>query len=309
MTLKHRRLTWLLLTLALLALWTLNASQPGAAVEGCLAGCATAARPDDGSVRIVSLNVLHDFPRFAYLPQRLDLIAAEIRRLDADIVLLQEVPWTWRVRSAAAYLGRATGLNHAFLRANGSRWALLFEEGEAILSRFPLREVKFTELRPAEGPFQHRVALSAQVDTAIGPLRVVSAHLANQNPMVNQEQAASLAQFVAAQPGPPTIIGGDFNAAADSTTIRTLQPAWVDSFAALRPDDPGLTCCVDDLTAAPDEALEERIDYLFLTPGPASAWRVRASQRLFTAPQLTPAGRIWASDHIGLWLVLESLPK
>lgn len=308
MTLKQRRLAWLLMALAALALWMLNASQPGAAVEGCLDGCATAARPDDGSVRIVSLNILHDFPRFAYLPQRLDLIAAEIRRLDADIVLLQEAPWTWRVGSSAAYLGRATGLNYGFLRANGSRWALLFEEGEAILSRFPLRDVRFTELRPAEAPFQHRVALSARVDTAIGRLRVVSAHLANQNPAVNQEQASALARFVAAQPG-PTIIGGDFNAAADSAAIRALQPAWVDSFAAVRPDDPGLTCCVDGLTAPPDEPLEERIDYLFLSPGPASAWRVRASQRLFTAPQLTPAGRIWASDHIGLWLVLGSLPK
>ncbi|WP_423225369.1 endonuclease/exonuclease/phosphatase family protein [Candidatus Amarolinea aalborgensis] len=305
---KRRRLAWLLMALAVLTLWMLNASQPGAAVEGCLAACANAARPDDGSVRIVSLNVLHDFPRFAYLPQRLDLIAAEIRRLDADIVLLQEAPWTWRVGSGAAYLGRATGLNYGFLRANGNRWAILFEEGEAILSRFPLRDVRFTELRPREAPFQHRVAVSAVVDTALGPLRVVSAHLANQNPTVNQAQAASLAQFVAAQPG-PTIISGDFNAAADSAAIRALQPAWVDSFAAVRPDDPGLTCCVDDLTAPPDEPLEERIDYLFLSPGPASAWRVRASQRLFTAPQLTPAGRIWASDHIGLWLVLESLPK
>ena len=301
---KQRRPAWLLMALAVLALWTMNASQPGAAVEGCLAGCATATRLDDGSVRIMSLNVLHDFPRFAFLPQRLDLVATEIRRLDADIVLLQEVPWTWRVGPGAAYLGQASGLNHAYLRANGNRWAMLFEEGEAILSRFPLRDVRFIELRPREAPFQHRVAVSAVVDTALGPLRVVSTHLANQNPTVNQEQASTLAHFVAAQPG-PTLIGGDFNATAGSAAIRALQLAWVDSFAAVWPADPGLTCCVDDLTAPPDEPLEERIDYLFLTPGPASAWRVRASQRLFTAPQFTPAGRIWASDHIGLWLVLE----
>ena len=62
---KPRRVTGLLIALALLALWMLNASQPGVAVEGCLDGCATAARPDDGTLRIVSLNVLHDFPRFA----------------------------------------------------------------------------------------------------------------------------------------------------------------------------------------------------------------------------------------------------
>lgn len=301
---KQDRLVRLLLALALLALWVMNASRPGAAVEGCLTGCARATRPDDGTVRIVSLNVLHDFPHFAYLPQRLDLVATEVRRLDADIVLLQEVPWTWRLGSAAAYLGRASGLNHAYLRANGNRWAILFEEGEAILSRFPLRDVRFTELQPAEGPFRHRVAVSALVDTTLGPLRVVSTHLANQNPAANQGQAASLMQFVAAQPG-PTIIGGDFNATPDSVTIRNLQPAWVDSFTALAPADAGLTCCVDDLTAPPGEPLEKRIDYLFLAPGPANAWRVRSSDRLFTAPQLTPVGRIWASDHVGLWVVLE----
>ncbi len=299
---KGRRLAWLLIAVGALTLWVLNASQPGTAVEGCLEGCAIV-RPDDGALRVMSLNMLHDFPRFAFLPQRLDLIAAEIRRLDADIVLLQEAPWTWRTGSAAAYLGRATGLNDAFLRANGNRWAMLFEEGEAILSRFPLRDVRFTELRPREAPFQHRVAVSAVVDTPIGPLRVVSTHLANQNPGVNQEQAVALAQFVAAQSG-PTVIGGDFNATADSITIRSLPSSWVDSFAATQPHDPGLTCCVDELTAPADEPLEERIDYLFLTPGPASAWPVRASQRLFTTPQPTPAGRIWASDHLGLWLVL-----
>jgi len=76
----------------------------------------------------------------------LDLIAQEIRRQDADIVCLQEVPWAPHIGSAAQYLAARTGLNHVYFRANGNRWTILFEEGEAILSRYPLRDVTFEEL-------------------------------------------------------------------------------------------------------------------------------------------------------------------
>jgi len=74
----------------------------------------------------MSLNVLHGHPRFEHLARRLDLIAAEIRRQDADIVCLQEVPWTRQLGGGAEYLAQRTGLNYLYLRANGNRWAILF---------------------------------------------------------------------------------------------------------------------------------------------------------------------------------------
>ncbi|MBI3162137.1 MAG: hypothetical protein HYZ23_06490, partial [Chloroflexi bacterium] len=139
---KHpRRSGWLILCFVIVGfvLWIPHVSKPGDKVEGCLQGCADAKSEDDGLLRIVSLNVLHDFPRYDSLSQRLDLIAAEILRLDADIVLLQEVPWTDETGYSAKYLAERVGMNYAYLRANGNHNAIRFEEGEAILSSYPLK--------------------------------------------------------------------------------------------------------------------------------------------------------------------------
>ena len=78
---------------AVLVTWVLNASTAGGRATGCPQGCAFRSARSDGSLRVMSMNVLHDFPRFQSLSDRLDLIADEILRQDADLVLLQEVPW------------------------------------------------------------------------------------------------------------------------------------------------------------------------------------------------------------------------
>jgi hypothetical protein len=74
--------------------WLLNVSRSGTRVEGCSTGCAPALSENDETLRVMSLNVLHNFRGFAYLRQRLDLIASEMRHRDVDIACLQEVPWT-----------------------------------------------------------------------------------------------------------------------------------------------------------------------------------------------------------------------
>lgn len=55
-------------------------------------------------LRVMSFNMLHGFPKFASLEERLELTAAEIRRQDADLVLLQAVPWTLQGRDGAIFL-------------------------------------------------------------------------------------------------------------------------------------------------------------------------------------------------------------
>ena len=229
---RGRRYGWLVvLGLVGLVAWVLNVSRPGTRVEGCLAGCAAAGPRRDGPLRVMSLNVLHGFPRFAHLPDRLDLIAAEIRHQDADLVLLQEVPWHWG--SAAHRLAEATGMNYAYVRANGNRWTLLFEEGEAILSRYPLRDAAMVELMPRAGFFEHRRALRATAITPWGAVGVVSTHLTHGEPAANRAQAASLAAFVADGGGGPLLVGGDFNATEDEPQIREL--GWIDAYRAVHP--------------------------------------------------------------------------
>ncbi len=302
---RPRRWLWLILPalLLLIGVWLLNVSRPGARPEGCPEGCAAAPSRQEGPLRILSLNMLHGFPRFQHLDARLDFIAAEIGRLDPDIVCLQEVPWHWG--SAAQELAERAGMNYLYLRANGNRRAILFEEGEAILSRYPLQEAAATELEPAAGIFEHRVALQATAATPWGDLCVVSTHLTHGDPAVNEAQATSLIAFVSGTTsGSPAVVAGDFNAHEDSSQIGALYAAgWVDTFRAAHPGDPGFTCCVDDLTG-PDQALDKRIDYIFLIPGDGS-FSIVDSRVVLDRALPSGDGHLWASDHAGLLTTLS----
>jgi endonuclease/exonuclease/phosphatase family metal-dependent hydrolase len=246
----------------------------------------------------MSLNVLHGFPSFKHLRERLDLVSAEIRNQDADIVLLQEVPWNLGLGSGARYLADSTGLNHLYLRANGNRWAILFEEGEAILSRYPLEDVSFSELEPQAGYYEHRVVLRARAATPWGPLPVYVTHLTHGDADINRRQASALQRFVAESGGGPAVVAGDLNAEEWSPQIKALTEEWIDVFRKANPDQEGYTCCVDDVTADSSEPLEKRIDYLFLVPGPRAS--VGRSQRVLDKPVQTDTGWVWASDHVGL---------
>jgi endonuclease/exonuclease/phosphatase family metal-dependent hydrolase len=303
-----RYAAWLVLVLALVAVWVLQASRPGTGAEGCAHRCATVGQRRDGPLRVLSLNMLHGFPQFAHLSPRLDLIAAEIRRHDPDIVCLQEVPWTRRLGSAAADLAQRTGLNHLYLRANGNRRAIFFEEGEAILSRYPLQDAVWVELQPRAGTFEHRVALGATAATPWGDLRVFVTHLTNGDAEVNHQQAASLLAFVQASASGAAVVAGDFNATEGSPQIRALTGHWVDAYRAANPQADGPTCCVDDLQAGPDEPLEKRIDYLFVVAPAGSGVTVHSARRAFEQPFPVADGWLWASDHVGLLVELALQP-
>jgi len=293
-----------LLALALAAVWLLNVSRPGGPVEGCPQGCAVPNERRAGPLRVMSLNMLHGHPDFEHLDARLEIIAGEIQRLDPDIVLLQEVPWRHQLGgTAAAYLAERSGLNYLYLRANGNRWAIFFEEGEAILSRYPLADPVYAELKPQAGVFEHRVVLGATALTPWGEVQLFVTHLTNGLAEVNQEQSATLLDFVAAYVTQPAIVAGDFNAQDDSPQIEALTQAWLDAYRTANPDDPGFTCCIDGLTQ-PAQTLTKRIDYLFIVPNNPIP-RVVSAHRVFDQPFQGAEGWLWASDHVGLLVEIE----
>jgi endonuclease/exonuclease/phosphatase family metal-dependent hydrolase len=185
----NRPLLVALLVLVVLAiLFVFNASIPGQGVEGCPEECATQSARRTGPLRIVDLNMLHGFPEFRDLPLRLDLIAAEIRRLDADVVLLQEAPWTRATGNGAQFLAQQLGYNYLYYRAEGNRHLIFFETGQAILSRFPLKDVVFSVLPPRAGFFESRVALGATAATPLGEVTFFVAHLTDKknDPQINR---------------------------------------------------------------------------------------------------------------------------
>ena len=302
---KLTRYGWfILLAFLLLILWVLNVSIPGYRVEGCLTNCSSASHDDDGQVSILSLNMLHGFPSFEDIPTRLDLISTQIQQLDADIVLLQEVPWSLKTGSAARQLSARLAMNYAYFRANGNRAAILFEEGELILSKFPLKNPGSYELRPRAGFFENRVVLHADVVTPDGDLRMYVTHLTHGDPDINRGQAESLLTYVKSSGNQPKIVAGDFNATESSPQIITLSEEWSDSYRQLHPVEHGYTCCVEDLKSNPDEPYEKRIDYIFLAGEGSSDLSLLDAQRVFDHPEETGEGWQWASDHSGLMITI-----
>jgi len=300
---RHLLLAFIILCFVGAVLFVFNASKAGQQVEGCPQGCSTHPLDGDDTLRVISLNMLHGHPDFENLKERMDLIAAEINQQDADIVLLQEVPWTRGLGSGAEYISTLTGMNHIYLRANGNRNTILFEEGSAILSRYPLSDTSFTELSPQAGFFEHRIVLHAAAATPFGEVDVFVTHLTHGSPEVNLQQTLNLLDFVKNSRGELTIIAGDFNAVEDSPQIQYLNQHWVDAYRTANPNRDGPTCCIEDLSNGPDEPLEKRIDYIFLSADPAM--RLQGIQRVFGEPFRMEYGWQWASDHIGLMAVFK----
>jgi endonuclease/exonuclease/phosphatase family metal-dependent hydrolase len=297
----RRKWFWVLIPILVL-FWIFNASSPGAQVEGCLDGCASSTGPSDGDFRVVSLNMLHGFPKFEHLQQRLDIIASEIERLDADIVLLQEVPWTLKTGFAVEYLSEQNRMNHIYLRANGNRWTIFFEEGEAILSRYPLQNPGFVVLKPPARFFENRVALHATAVTPHGDIDLFVTHLTHTRTDINFEQSQSLIEFIEENRYDFAIIAGDFNEFPESPQIQIAKSYWIDTFSLLNPGVDGFTCCTDDLTSK-DAEFDKRIDYIFIAPGGSNP-TILSSKRVFAKPFQVDDGWLWASDHIGVMVDL-----
>ena len=189
------------------------------AAGGCPQPSATDSPAVNRPIRVVTLNTL-GCQRAS--PQR---IAEAIAAHRPDIVFLQEA------RAAQVdELARLLGLHRATTDP-------LVQPGDhletAVLAREPLTDVAL--LRTDVRAF----AVSARLRLAGRDLRVVSAHLTSTHPervrripWTMQQRAAEGRLLAEAAEGwaEPTIIGGDFNDAADSTALRPLtrrfEHAW-----------------------------------------------------------------------------------
>ena len=108
-------------------------------------------------------------------------VASELRAWDADVVMLQEVD-RGRERSdfaaQARELGERLGLDHAY---GPTRQLRPGTTGNAVLSRFPVREIRNRALPRLPGLFRRGV-LVATIDVEGREVEVMSTHLDHARP-------------------------------------------------------------------------------------------------------------------------------
>lgn len=278
----------------------------------------------DRPLRLLTFNLLHGGPAAGLsgndqdLDERLAIAIAELRRLDADVIALQEAAITrWR-GDVPARVASALGFHRAYVpateRVSGFRvldWliasALGFRAGPAIVSRFPIAEWEAYDLPRCTRGLDPRVLLRAALTTPWGTLDVYSTHTTRGD----ECQVRHVGEIVRARRGPhPAFVMGDFNAdeSAPAITFLTGPIGLVDVFRRANPDTPGLT--VWQRIDAPAPTVFRRVDYVFLLDGIAVTGRVRSSRVVLDTPQPRPSGGVlWPSDHYGVVAEVDLVPR
>ena len=152
-------------------------------------------------------------------------VAAELRAWDADVVMLQEVD-RGRARSdfeaQAGELGSLLGLEHAF---GPTRQLRPGTTGNAVLTRFPVRDVRNVALPrlPGLGLFR-RSLLAVTIDIGGQEVEVMSTHLDHLRPAARRVQAAAVADVVL-RTDRPMLLGGDLNAEPGLPPLTVLDRA------------------------------------------------------------------------------------
>jgi endonuclease/exonuclease/phosphatase family metal-dependent hydrolase len=174
--------------------------------------------PAKDVLTIASLNI-------AGHPQIADALLAWTRQRGIDVLLLQEVGHASTDGGAfTASLSERLGFHFAYAAADRIRDAQT--QGLAIVSRYPLDEVRADPLAYHRLRFRSRcrIALAASVTTGPnGPLRLVNVHLDTR--INSHNRVTQLEPVLDALDGldGPHIIGGDFNT-MNIGWFRTMWP-------------------------------------------------------------------------------------
>jgi len=156
-------------------------------------------------------------------------IVEEIRALEADVVMLQEVD-RFRPRTGAidmpAVLAQELGMSHAF--APNVRFPGRAEYGVATLSRLPIVETEHVLLPHAPGTEQRGV-LRTRVQAGPELVDVYNTHFDHTSDPLRRQQADHVRGLVQ-RGGAPVVLGGDFNASPATVPYATLTSALSDAW-------------------------------------------------------------------------------
>jgi endonuclease/exonuclease/phosphatase family metal-dependent hydrolase len=254
----------------------------------------------DTRLRVATWNV---WWRFGPWEERQPAIAETLRRIDADVIALQEV---WDVDDGPGLseaLADALGYEHVFASGFDAGEASF---GNAVLSRWPIAASYTRTLPTTPSTDEFRVALKVEVEGPRGRFDLYTTHLnwRYDESHVRQAQVRALAEFVAESTGRPypPIVCGDFNAEPDSDEIRMLtgraavpvpRLVFVDAWDVAG-DRPGFTWSNDNAFAARDLEADRRIDYVLV------GWRkARGAGHVVDArvAAIEPIDGVHPSDH------------
>jgi endonuclease/exonuclease/phosphatase family metal-dependent hydrolase len=264
------------------------------------------------SVRVLQLNL---WGRREPYRERTDLLRRRVDELAPDVITLQEVIGDDAERNQAVELFGPLGFNVRFDPRPGRTD---FEWGMAIAARHPIGPLEVIELEHGG------VAIAARMTVADAAVWVCSACPLGwwQTQEVQREdECIALDAWLSAlaiDDHLPPIIGGDFDATPDASSIRFMRGLqslrgrsthWLDTFALAGDGSPGYTFSSDNpfmgrgaVSTYADTNHRRRIDYVFV--GSPFVWKGRITPTSASVV-LKEEGGIAPSDHYGVMADLD----
>jgi endonuclease/exonuclease/phosphatase family metal-dependent hydrolase len=269
------------------------------------------------TLSVVTLNILDDLLHWR---QRGPLIVTELADLRPGVIALQEVSLP-DAMGAEALEGAASSAHWLAERLGGYQVLLAPGAGHAASDSLAiLTSLEVAEQETIVFPAQQRQALRAVLQQGTERWQFVTTHLywnpVNETPRI--DQAAQLVEWVPRDA--PGVVCGDFNAAPHSRTLRTFEQRFQSAHRLLHGDEPLLTYPTM-LRRGPGLRHRSRhavlrahgllrlgrnvryggtVDYVLVDREVG----VREARVLFAHPSADDP-RIFASDHFGLYAVLE----
>jgi endonuclease/exonuclease/phosphatase family metal-dependent hydrolase len=255
-------------------------------------------------LRVLTLNIWN---RQGPWERRLELLRAGIKRLDPDLVGLQEIIEHAGV-SQADFIREGLGYEAAFGPAHDLGGDVRF--GNAVLSRWPIASSRVFPLPTGETD-ERRALLMTEIDSPHGKIPFFTTHLnwKFHHGVVREAQVAEIAEIVkreAPLSGLPPVVTGDFNAEPEATEIRFFKGLqslggkstfFSDCFAHTGVG-PGFTFdATRNPFAAPTHEYPRRIDYVFVR-GPDSQVRGKPLSARVVMEEIE--GGVCATDHYGV---------
>ncbi len=233
----------------------------------------------DNQISIITANLWHDWPRRRGFMERLECFKELVLKEDVDILLIQELARTKDFKTDE-WLSEQLGMAYVYSRANGHASEMGFEEGIAILSRFPINRPRLAQLSDGKNLFVRRIALGVEINITGRNLLAFNVHLGI-NGRQNERQFQRLMNWVDEQSGStPAIIGGDFNAGENTYQIRKAQGSWRDTFRERNPDKDGYTHEIQWPWGG--ILARSRLDYLFVNKG-IGPWTIDEARQIQTS--------------------------
>ena len=283
-------------------------------------------------LRVATLNIWN---RSGPWEARLGLIRAQLEALGPDLLGLQEV------LELTMDGGRSTLADHI---AEGGPYEVVYGEGHevrfegapptpasggagprlgfgnALLSRYPIREHRVHPLPGADRSDHPRSLLEAVVELPLGSVGVFVTHLnwKLHEGAIRVDQVRAIAAIVAARypiggGAYPPILMGDLNAEPESDEIRFLsgfatiegQSVFFSDVWRAVGEGRGATFSPDNPFAEPCHEPPRRIDYIFVR-GPDARGRGKPLEARLCFDQ--PVGGVYPSDHYGVYAELRGEP-